>query len=117
VVRSDNVPGVTIDRDEIRLQRLRKNEQTFRDHNNRRVAFEERTVGTDEPVPFVCECGDPECIEGVELTVDEYTSAHSAPNLFTVKPDHVFPEVERVAERGERFWVVEKLAMTAGATP
>ncbi len=103
------------DRDEIRLQRLRKNEQTFRDHNNRRVAFEERTVGPHEPVPFVCECGDRDCIEGAELTVAEYTSAHSAPNRFTVKPAHVFPEVERVAERGERFWVVEKFAMQAGA--
>jgi hypothetical protein len=106
---------VTLDCDEIRLQRLRKNEQTFRDHNNRRVAFEERTVGADEPVPFVCECGDGECIEGVELTVSEYTSAHSAPNRFTVKPEHVFPEVERVAENGERFWVVEKLTIPAGA--
>jgi hypothetical protein len=108
---------VTTDREEIRLQRLRKNEQTFRDHNNRRVAFEEHLVGPDEPVPFVCECGDGECIEGVELTVDEYTSAHSAPNRFTVKPDHVFPEVERVTETGARFWVVEKLAVTAGARP
>ena len=51
-------------------------------------------VGADEPVPFVCECGDGECIEGVELTVDEYTSAHSAPNRFTVKPEHVFPALE-----------------------
>jgi hypothetical protein len=108
---------VTGDRDEIRLQRLRKNEQTFRDHNNRRVAFEEHLLGPDEPVPFVCECGDGECIEGVELTVDEYTSAHSAPNRFTVKPDHVFPEVERVTQTGARFWVVEKLAVTAGARP
>jgi hypothetical protein len=106
---------VTRDRDEIRLQRLQKNERTFRDHNNRRVAFEERAAGVDEPVPFVCECGDGECIEGVELTVDEYTSAHSAPNRFTVKPEHVFPEVERVAETGERYWVVEKLTIGAGA--
>jgi hypothetical protein len=106
---------VTVNRDEIRRERLLKNEQTFRDHNNRRVAFEEGAVGGDEPVPFVCECGDPDCIEGVELTVDEYTSAHSAPNRFTVKPEHVFPEVERVTETGARFWVVEKLAVTAGA--
>ena len=73
---------MTRDRDQIRLQRLRKNELTFRDHNNRRVAFEERAVGSDEPVPFVCECGDGACIEG-----------------------------------GERFWVVEKLAVGAGAVP
>ena len=106
---------MTLDRDEIRRQRLLKNEQTFRDHNNRRVEFEEGAAGTDEPVPFVCECGDRECIEGVELTVDEYTSAHSAANRFTVKPGHVFPEVERVAAAEERFWVVEKHVVEAGA--
>jgi hypothetical protein len=103
------------DRDEVRNERLVKNEQAFRDHNNRRVAFEEGTVASDEPIPFVCECGDPECVDGVELTVGEYIAAHSAANRFTVKPDHVFPDAERVAERGERFWVVEKLTLEAGA--
>jgi hypothetical protein len=111
-----SVCPVTPDRDEIRRQRLLKNEQAFRDHNNRRVAFEEGMAGSDEPVPFVCECGDPDCIEGVELTVDEYTSAHSAANRFTVKPAHVFPEAERVAETSERFWVVEKLVVEVGAS-
>lgn len=74
------------------------------------LAFEEETAA-DEPVPFVCECGDRECIEGVELTIDEYTSAHSSPDRFTVKPEHVYPEVERVTETGDRFWIVEKHAM------
>ncbi len=106
---------MTSDRDEIRRQRLLKNEEAFRDHNNRRVAFEEGVAGIDEPVPFVCECGNRDCIEGVELTVDEYTSTHSAANRFTVKPGHVFPEVERVAETGERFWVVEKQVVETGA--
>jgi hypothetical protein len=104
---------VTVDWDGIRRERLVKNEQTFRDYNNRRVAFEEDTTDADELMPFVCECGDRACIEAVELTVDEYTSAHSAPNRFTVKPEHVFPEIERVAETGDRFWVVEKQVVDA----
>jgi hypothetical protein len=104
---------VTLDWDGVRRERLLKNEQTFRDYNNRRVAFEEETTDSAEFVPLVCECGDRACIEAVELTVDEYTSAHSAPNLFTVKPEHVFPEVERVTETGDRFWIVEKLPVDA----
>jgi hypothetical protein len=99
---------VTLDWDGVRRERLLKNEQTFRDYNNRRVAFEEETGADDELVPFVCECGDRTCIEAAELTVDEYTSAHCAPNLFTVKPEHVYPEIERITETGDRFWVVEK---------
>jgi hypothetical protein len=106
---------VTFDRHEVRRERLLKNEQAFRDYNNRRVAFEEGVAGSDEPVPFVCECGDRDCVEGVELTVDEYTSSHSAANRFTVKPGHVYPEAERVAQTGDRFWVVEKLVVEAGA--
>ena len=34
--------------------------------------------------------------------------AHCAPNRFTVKPGHVMGEVERVAERHDTYWVVEK---------
>jgi hypothetical protein len=105
-----------LDWDGVRRERLRKNEQTFRDYNNRRVAFEEESAAAGELVPFVCECGDRTCIEAVELTVDEYTSAHSAPNLFTVKPEHVYPQVERITETADRFWVVEKPLVDAVAT-
>jgi hypothetical protein len=97
-----------LDWDGVRRERLRKNEQMFRDYNNRRVAFEEETAAADELVPFICECGDHTCIEAVELTVDEYVSAHSAPNLFTVKPEHVHPEIEQITDTADRFWVVEK---------
>lgn len=102
--------------DELRQRRLAKNEQAFRDHNNRRVEFERATADGDEPIPFVCECGDPVCVDGVELTVEEFTAAHSAPNRFTVKPGHIFPDAERVADRRERFWIVEKLILEAGAS-
>jgi hypothetical protein len=101
--------------DERRRRRLTKNEQAFRDHNNRRVEFERTNAEDEEPVPFVCECGDPECVDGVELTVAEYMSSHSAPNRFIVKPGHVFPDAENVAEQRDRFWIVDKLTLEAGA--
>jgi hypothetical protein len=101
-------PDVTLDRDEVRRERLLKNEQVFRDYNNRRVAFEQDASTAGELVPFVCECGDPECVEGMEMTVDDFISAHSAPDRFAVKPGHVFPEGERVVDTHDRFWLVEK---------
>ena len=113
--RSGTVPTVTLDRDEVRHDRLLKNEQVFRDYNNRRVAFEQDADAIGELVPFVCECGDPECIEGMEMTVADFTAAHSAPNRFTVKPGHVFPEGERIVESHDRFWLVEKPVVRAGA--
>ena len=99
---------MAMERDEVRRERLLKNEQVFRDYNNRRVSFEQDADAGDELVPFVFECGDPECIEGMEMTVDDFEAAHSAPDRFSVKPGHVFPEVERVVESHDRFWLVEK---------
>ena len=105
---------MAIEPEEVRRERLLKNEQVFRDYNNRRVAFEQDADAEDELVPFVCECADPECIEGMELSVDDFMAAHSAPNRFTVKPGHVFPEGERVLDTHDRFWLVEKEDAGAG---
>jgi hypothetical protein len=104
---------VTLDRDQLRRRRMLANEQRFRDYNNRRVAFEAGAVGGDEPVPFLCECGDPGCVEGVDITVNEYVAAHDAPNRFTVKPAHVYPDVESVVSAAERYWVVSKAVAQA----
>jgi hypothetical protein len=99
---------MSLDREEVRRERLMKNEESFRDYNNRRVSFEQDADVHDDLVPFVCECGDSECIEGMELTLDEYTAAHSSGIRFAVKPGHVFPEAERVVAEHDRFWLVEK---------
>jgi hypothetical protein len=106
--------GMALERDDVRRERLLKNEQVFRDYNNRRVAFEQDADSTGELVPFVCECADPECIEGMELSIDDFMAAHSAPNRFAVKPGHVYPEAERVLDTRDRFWVVEKPDPPAG---
>jgi hypothetical protein len=105
---------MALERDEVRRERLLKNEQVFRDYNNRRVAFEQDADATDELVPFVCECADPECIEGMELSTGDFMAAYSAPNRFTVKPGHVYPEDEQVLDTHDRFWVVEKDDPPAG---
>ena len=91
-----------------------KNEQAARAYNNRRLRFEldDDTGADDEPVPFLCECGDESCAEAMEMTADTFMSIHSAPNRFAVLPGHVLGEVEWVVETGERFWVVEKRPST-----
>jgi hypothetical protein len=42
------------------------------------------------------------------VTVNEYETAHSTPNRFTVKPGHVYEDVEFVTEQHDHYWVVEK---------
>ena len=97
-------------RNERRAQQAQKNERAFRDHNERRAAFEKDAIGADEPLPVVCECGNPECFEALELTVPEFERAHTKPGWFTVKPEHILPDFERVVERHESFWVIEKFS-------
>jgi hypothetical protein len=93
---------------EWRKQRVVKNELSFRDYNERRDRIER---GLDENVPFVCECGDDSCIRALMLTPQEWEAAHSAEDRFVVLPDHVFLEVERVVERHDGYWVVEKFEL------
>jgi len=97
----------------VRRDRLVKNEMAFRDYNDRRMQIEQQAAAfdgqvEDDVVPFVCECGSADCIGALLVTVDEYEAAHSAPDRFIVKPEHVYPDVEHVIGQHEHYWVVEK---------
>jgi hypothetical protein len=97
---------------EARHARLVKNEEAFRQYNNRRLQHEPVSAEDDEEqIPFVCECGDPDCVQALVVTAAEFTGAHSAANRFVVLPGHVYPDVERVVESYERYQVVAKLDM------
>jgi hypothetical protein len=102
---------VSRDPENSRERRVVKNEVAFRAYNERRDRFE-RDV-TDGPLPFVCECGDDGCFRALQATAAEWEDVHRRDDLFLVLPDHVFPEFERVVERNERFWIVQKFVNPA----
>lgn len=93
-----------------RERRAARNENMFRQVNERLHVL----AGIDrspEPLErFVCECAESGCSHVVELTTDEYRSVRSEGARFLVAPDatHTEPRVEEVIERHERYWVVEK---------
>ncbi|HEX3332034.1 MAG TPA: hypothetical protein VHS27_19070 [Gaiellales bacterium] len=92
-----------------RLARAEKNEQAYKDHNERRAALEEDAgVPDDERVPFACECDDPECSRGVDLTIAEYEALAGPADQFVVAPGHEDPDVEVVVEDHGSFLVVSK---------
>lgn len=62
---------------------------------------------------FLCECGDPDCIDAVSLTRAEYEAARSEPTWFVIVPGHELAELERIVETNERYHVIEKLGATA----
>ena len=100
-----------------RKQRIVKNEQAFRDYNNRRLQGEDvPATDTEDLIPFMCECGDEDCIETLAVTAAQFTEAHSAPNLFLVKPGHVYPDVERVIGEQSTYAIVEKYTSAIQST-
>jgi hypothetical protein len=86
-----------------RAERIGKNEGLFREVNER---IGEISQGT--PAEFICECGDKDCRSPVRLSTAEYERVRAEPTRFLVRPGHEMPEVERVVERHEQFFVVEK---------
>ncbi|MDP9304314.1 MAG: hypothetical protein M3O92_07385 [Actinomycetota bacterium] len=91
-----------------RAERVAKNEILFREVNERISQAAER-ASFEGPMIFVCECGDAECSETIEVTLTEYEAARSQSTLFLIVPGHQSKELEHVVEQNDRFAVVEKV--------
>jgi hypothetical protein len=88
------------------------NEVTFRSDNERVKDWNLAQTWVNPPEPdWSCECGWENCTEPVRLSRAEYEAVREHPTRFFIVPDegHVSPNVERVIERNDRYWVVEKL--------
>jgi hypothetical protein len=90
-----------------REDRIAKNEALFREVNER---IEEIQEPAAETFGVVCECGDADCKEMLEITTEEYEEVRAKPTYFLVLPGHEILEVETVIESRTHFNVVEKLA-------
>lgn len=96
-----------------RAARLATNEARFRDINERVERDLEPLVDSqDELLPFVCECGRPDCTATIGLSVAEYESVRRDATRFVVVPGHEIEDVEDVVERADRYNVVRKHPQT-----
>jgi hypothetical protein len=91
-----------------RAERIGRNEDLFRKVNDQIEGVNEAFGTFTGTMSVLCECGKLECIEQIDLTVDEYRRLRADPTRFAVKPGHELPDVERVVERHEGYFVVEK---------
>jgi hypothetical protein len=90
---------------ESRGGRVARNEALFRQVNERI-----NDVAQDaETLILLCECGDLECRETLEMTPADYEAVRAEGEFFFIIPEHEDPAVERVIERRARLLVVEKL--------
>jgi hypothetical protein len=98
-----------------RQERAARNQSLFREVNERVKDVGEMFTAATSLADWVCECANDGCVERLELSGEEYEGvrAHGARFLVAPGKEHVWPDVERVVERRERYWVVEKVEAAA----
>lgn len=90
-----------------------KNEELFRNVNER-IETLSQTVAQDDPMmEYLCECDSAGCYERVRATRGEYESVRADATHFIVIAGHQDPKVERVTFSNDRFLVVEKQGAAA----
>jgi hypothetical protein len=90
-----------------REERIAKTESLFRDVNERIAEASERFDSDD--AEFMCECGDPTCVERLEVPLDEYEQVRDDPTTFVLDPDHVKPDIEKIVEERDDYAIVKKV--------
>ena len=92
-----------------------RNELLFREVNERVEEINERLDGDNEDslMVFVCECGNTDCNEQIELRRAEYEAVRANPKHFAVLPGHEDLRIARVIERHNGFFVAEKVGEAA----
>ena len=100
-----------------RAGRAARNQSLFREINER---VKQLNDGFSMVLPvgeWICECADDTCVEPIELSAQAYEVVRADGTHFIVAPGdaHVFPDVERVTERNELYWVVEKFGRAGEA--
>ena len=93
-----------------RTRRVGENEALFRRVNEQIESINESFGARSGRMTIVCECGDTNCIEQIEIAPDEYDRLRADPTLFAIKPGHEVPETERVVDTTDRYWIVQKAA-------
>lgn len=96
-----------------RQQRLARNEALFREINEHVLELaathgDSAHGDSDHVYDFYCECSNADCTFRVSMTIRDYETVRAHGDRFVILPDHDLPEIERVVERRETWWVVEK---------
>jgi hypothetical protein len=92
-----------------------ENEALFREVNERLMDRKRDDPAWALPSPWICECAEETCTERIEMSALEYEQLRSDPRHFAVVPneEHVSLDVERIVEKRDQYWVVEKIGEAA----
>jgi hypothetical protein len=91
-----------------RAERIGRNEDIFRKVNDQIEGVNESLGAITGTMSVVCECGKIDCMEQIQLALDDYRELRSDPTHFVVKPGHETRDVETIVARRDRYFVVAK---------
>jgi hypothetical protein len=91
-----------------REERVAKNEILFREVNERILQIEGDRWRVD-PVDFMCECGDIDCLRVVQLSVDDYERCAAIQRTSASSPATRCLTSRTVVETHPHYLVVEKV--------
>jgi hypothetical protein len=96
--------------DRLTEERVAENNARFRQANERIQAVATRH-DVEMPVPFLCECADPTCVEILRIERTEYEAVRADPRRFLSAPGHdrVDGSAARVVSEQPGWIVVEKV--------
>jgi hypothetical protein len=95
--------------------RTGENEALFREVNERLKERKREDSVWVSPSQWICECAEETCTERIEMSPLEYEQLRSESTQFAVAPneEHVSLDVERIVEKRDGYWVVEKIGEAA----
>ena len=91
-----------------RARRVGLNEAIFRQVNEQIRSLNQEFGTEDSTMTVVCECGNGDCAERLELGVSAYERIRDNSRLYVIVKGHEIPDVERVVEQAEGYDVVQK---------
>jgi hypothetical protein len=98
-----------------RQTRAGTNQALFREVNERVKDVNDHFHAFTSLSDWLCECANDMCTQRIEMAGEQYEQVRAAGDRFFVAPsdEHVWADVERVIERHENYWVVEKIELAA----
>jgi hypothetical protein len=101
---------------DVTAERVARNDARFRESNEQlRTASEALGFGSEELLPFLCECADVDCTTIVQLTRREYEAVRRSPVHFVNRRGHEANAHgwEVVVDEFDRYTVVAKVGEAA----
>jgi hypothetical protein len=91
-----------------RATRRELNQVRFREANERLHDAVESRVQESQPVPFLCECADDDCLGTVNVSLSQWEAVASQHNHFIMEAGHQHSEGEEVVGSVGEYEIARK---------